>query len=246
MLVKSADLSTASFTRTSTFVRWLFCWKLRLRGEGLVSSSTQSLYQRHICTATHTARIITSWSWASNLMLTIGPAIGPTGSSTAFLCTFSYRRVSALANRCLYYIRSAVLTFKFRHIGKRLDEWAVHQRVVHDGYIVEGVIVLCVHIVYHVFRLILKGKMITGATRPRISNRSAILVPSLSTLITELVQIHRLLSHLRSLLFDVFLFYLYRGQTVVLNMWIEHLLLHRCYAQLSILVRLALRVGIAH
>ena len=151
-------------------------------------------------------------------MLTIGPAISPAGSSTAFLRTFSYRRVSALANRCLYYIRSAVLTFKFRYIRKRLDERAVHQRIVHDGYIVEGIIALSIHIVYHVFRLILKGKMVTGATRPRTSIRSAILVPSLSTWITDLVQIHRLLSHLRSLLFAVFLFYLYRGQTVVLDM----------------------------
>ena len=151
-------------------------------------------------------------------MLAIGSAIGPAGSSTAFLGTFHHRRGSALANRGLYYIRSAVLTFKFRHIRERLDERAVNQRVVHDGYIVEGIIVLGVHIVYHILLLTLKGKMVTGATRPRTCIRSAILVSSLTTLITELVQIHRLLSLLLSLLFVVYLFYLYRGQTVVLNM----------------------------
>ena len=136
-------------------------------------------------------------------MLAIGSAVRSAGSSTAFLRTFHHRRGSALANRGLYYIRSTVLTFKFRHIRERLDERAVHERVVHDGYIVKGIIVFGVHIVYHTLSVILKGKAVTGAIRP--CYRLAIFVLSLTTLITVILQVHRLLS---LLIYFVFLFYL--------------------------------------
>ena len=132
-------------------------------------------------------------------MLTIGPAV----SSTAFLRTFDYRGDSTLANRGLYYIHSAVLAFRHRLLRKRLDERAVYQRVVHDGYIVKGIIVFGVHIVYHTLSVILKGKAVTGAIRP--CYRLAIFVLSLTTLITVILQVHRLLS---LLIYFVFLFYL--------------------------------------
>ena len=144
-------------------------------------------------------------------MLAIGPAV----SSTAFLRTFDYRGDSTLANRGLYYIHSAVLAFRHRLLRKRLDERAVYQRVVHDGYIVERIIVLGVHIVYHIFGVILKVKAVAGATRPVVCPyRLAIFVLSLTTLITVILQVHRLLSRF----FAGYLFYLYRGQTVILNL----------------------------
>ena len=132
-------------------------------------------------------------------MLAISPAV----SSTAFLRAFDYRGDTALANRGLYYIHSAVLSFSIRWLRKRLDERAVYQRVIHDGYIVERIIVLGVHIVYHIFSLILKGKAVTGTIRP--CYRLAIFVLSLTTLITVILQVHRLLS----LFFVGFLFYIY-------------------------------------
>ena len=171
------------------------------------------------------------------LVLATAPALTP----TAVFRTFEYWRDLAMANWGLYYIHSAVLSIRFMWLWKWLDERIVNQRVVHDGYIVEGLRTPSVHVVYHSLRGILKGKAVTSATRPRTCPWVAIFVPSLTTWRAVILQSYRLLS-----LTGVFHFYLYRGQTVILNLWIEHLLLCCRYAQLSFLIRLALHVGIAH
>ena len=82
------------------------------------------------------------------LVLAFAPALTPTAS---ILLTFDYRRDLTNARRGLYYIYFAILSVCFRWLRKRMDERVIHERVVHNGYIVEGLTVLWarLHVVYH-------------------------------------------------------------------------------------------------